>query len=140
LVAVTVGILVVVGVSLANQAGRATLSLQVGECFDAPTQASAITDVPRHPCTATHTGEVFAVVSARQSGAYPDREAFQKEATDLCAPLFVDYTGRQPGASSGLTFDAFWPTEQGWAAGDRTIDCYVVRLDGSPSTQSYRAT
>ena len=37
LVAVTVGILVVVGVSLANQAGRATLSLQVGECFDAPT-------------------------------------------------------------------------------------------------------
>lgn len=116
--------------------------LAVGDCFDAPSTAGEITDVPHRPCSMAHTAEVFDLVtySGEQSGRFPTDAEFQAFASNQCGPAFDAYTGG--GGGLAATVDVFYmsPTPNGWASGDRTLICYLEAPGGETLSQSLRAT
>ena len=124
---------------LFGPAGPKTLQLRVGDCFDVPNSRDA-TGVQPLACTRPHTGELFAIVIDPLSSPHPDDPEFGDVVFDVCGPEFSRYTGRQAGIVSRLTYSAFWPNMQRWTSGDRAIQCYLTQVDGSPMTQSYKAT
>ena len=116
--------------------------LQVGDCFDEPAAAFDISEVQRHPCADAHTAEVFFVgpMPGVDGATYPTDTDLLAFASSACAPAFDTYTGTAIETNPTLDFSMFYPTEDGWADGDRDVLCYLVRIDGGPMTGSLRAT
>ncbi len=114
--------------------------LRVGDCFDVPTAASeadVISTVQQHPCTETHTGEVFFVATYTGPDAtYPAITDFDNFANTTCTPAFQAYVGIDLDSSPDLSAGYFYPPEDGWNSGDRTILCYIERTDSGPMTKS----
>ena len=116
--------------------------LQVGDCFDSPTAlGQSVTDVQHHPCTETHTAEVFAVTKnpAPDSAVYPDLNGRRTFVSGVCAQPFIDYVGVSMDTTA-LDVRYFAPTEDGWKGGDRTFTCYVSHVDDSPFTATVKGT
>ena len=137
-----VALIAVVGFLFRDRLTGNAGELQVGDCFDDPAETQDIGDVQRHPCTDAHTAEAFYVGQLPGGDAAPFRTeadlfAF---ASGSCVPAFASYTGTSIDASPALDFSMFYPTEAGWADGDRDATCYIVRVDGTAMTQSVRAT
>jgi hypothetical protein len=138
-----VGILLIVAgfvVSCDRITSRAE-DLQVGECFDQPTETTEISDVQRQPCTEAHDAEVFLVVDhpAAEGDTYPISLTFGDFVEEQCTPAFNGYTGLDYDTATDLGFSYFYPTREGWNDGDREVTCYVVRVDDAKMTSSVRA-
>jgi hypothetical protein len=118
--------------------------LKVGDCFDAPALATpdaTVNDVQHHPCADAHGGEVFFIGNiAGAASAYPADETFTSFVRDQCLPAYRSYTGRDFDTDATYDFQWLTPTSSGWAKGDRTINCFVLRVDGEPSKGSVRAS
>jgi hypothetical protein len=116
--------------------------LAVGDCFDVPTVKTNVRDVQHHPCTESHTGEVFAVVThPAAKGAPPPAEAALFDYLgNTCGPLFISFVGPIAAGVGQLDAGAFYPPDAGWNGGDRGITCYVYRVDGAAMTSSVKAT
>ena len=113
--------------------------LKVGDCFDIPT-ASEIKTVTHHPCTEAHTAEVFHVVEFSGNDMNtPLTFVIEGFADTTCTPVFATYTGIEFDNAPDLTFGWFYPTVESWQSGDRTITCYVTRVDAAPMTKSVKA-
>lgn len=116
--------------------------LKVGDCFDSPTTlGQTVTDIQHHPCTETHTGEVFAVVTnpADSHAVYPNEDARQTFIVGACTQPFADYVGSSI-ATTTLDVRFFTPTVDGWTNGDRSFTCYVSHTDDSPFTSSVKGS
>ena len=115
--------------------------LAVGDCFDEPSLATTISEVPHHPCTMAHTAEVFDVVTyaGTQAGLYPSEDAFAAFAASRCGPEFNRYTGGGGGLAASVDLAYMTPTSDGWAHGDHRVVCYLVAPSGQTLTQSLRA-
>jgi hypothetical protein len=114
------------------------LLLQVGDCFDVPA-ATTVSEVQHHPCSEPHTGEVFHIFDfVASTSAYPTDEEFASQIVATCETAFQTYTGVDPANSPNLTWDVFFPLEEGWSEGDREISCYLYQVDGATMTQSYK--
>lgn len=116
--------------------------LGVGDCFDVPTVKTNVRDVQHHPCTESHTGEVFAVVThPAAKGAPPPAEAALFDYLgNTCGPLFITFVGPVAAGVGQLDAGAFYPPDEGWNDGDRGITCYVYRVDRAAMTGSVKAT
>ena len=113
--------------------------LKVGDCFDIPT-ASEIKTVTHHPCIEAHTGEVFHVVEFSGSDmTTPLSFVIENFADTTCTPIFATYTGVAFDDAPDLTFGWFYPTVESWQGGDRTITCYITRVDHAAMTSSVKA-
>ncbi|HEV8516293.1 MAG TPA: septum formation family protein [Candidatus Limnocylindrales bacterium] len=103
--------------------------LQVGDCFDLPSDslASQVEDVQHHPCTEPHDYEAFAEFGypVATEADYPGERALERWADERCAEGFATYVGI-PIERSGLTFYFFTPTREGWGRGDRVVNCVLA--------------
>lgn len=121
--------------------GSAATDLEIGDCFDAPTEENAeVTDVVHHECTEPHTGEVVAVFEVPgEDDAYPTDDAWLQSVRDTCVPAFNSYTGRDFDADPDWDIGYLVPTADGWGDGDREMSCYATRVDGTPTSGSIKA-
>ncbi|HEU0234910.1 MAG TPA: septum formation family protein [Candidatus Limnocylindrales bacterium] len=136
-----VALIAVVGFLFRDRLTGNAGELQVGDCFDDPAETQDIGDVQHHPCTEAHTAEAFYVgqLPGGDDAPFPTEADLFAFASGSCAPAFASYTGTSIDASPALDFSMFYPTEAGWADGDREATCYAVRVDGTAMTQSVRA-
>ena len=149
---VVVGVvgLIVVGV-VASVIFRDRLSgssndLVVGDCFDAPSTATAsastgveIEDVQHHPCSEPHVYETFAVFRhpAPDGDPYPGVDVLFDYAETNCLPPFATYVGIAF-QESVLAVSYIVPKDAGWKGGQRTISCFAGNPDDSPITGSLK--
>jgi hypothetical protein len=115
-------------------------SLPVGECFDPPTTiGEAPEDVDRKPCNEPHGAEVVHVARFETEGReYPAESDFIDFLSATCYPAFDAYTGLEFDTAAEYDMAAFWPSEERWAGGDRTVICYAVRTDAAKMNASIR--
>jgi hypothetical protein len=112
--------------------------LVVGQCFDVPSRSEDISTVEKHECTEAHDAEVFHV--AEMTGdSYPITLTFRNFVDTSCIPAFATYVGRTFEAAEELDVGFFYPNSEGWDGGDRTVTCYIVRVDEAQMTQSVKA-
>lgn len=114
--------------------------LQIGDCFDVPTVAVEIKDVQHHPCAEAHTGEVFAVLTHPAAAGAPaiDTATMSQYFGTTCLPILNTYIGEDATTQKVLDFGAFYPTDEGWGKGDRSITCYLYRVDEGPMTTTMK--
>jgi len=106
-----------------TKAGDMTAAdLRVGDCFDLKDPASdEIGDVTAGPCTTAHEFEMF-FVGSLPSGEYPAQTVFETYLTDNCYPAFDAYIGKSH-IESELSIYWLTPSDEGWRAGDRSVQC-----------------
>jgi flagellar basal body-associated protein FliL len=134
---------IVVGAVIVNALGpKAVGDLKVGDCFDVPTLASeddTVDSVQHHPCTESHTGEVIFVGDyTGATDTYPAVSDFDTFVGNTCKPVFQAYVGTDLDSSPDLSIGYFYPLEDGWSNGDRSVTCYAVRDDNGPMTTSVK--
>jgi hypothetical protein len=143
LLVIIVGVVAIIGISsviFRDRLPASAVELQVGDCFDiADPSASAVEEVPHHPCTESHQYEVFfnAVDTSPTDATYPPLTAFNTDAANMCVPAFEAYVGIAPDAST-LDVGYLYPQETGWGKGDRTVTCYLTRSDSAPMTTTMK--
>lgn len=129
------GLIVVGGIAYAfltrdSSPGDAA-ALQVGDCFDLPSDLSSINDVQHQPCNKEHDAEVFLVFThpAGSDEAYPVVSGFSDFVQEQCTPAFTSYTGRPAETETELAYGWFQPTLTSWGKGDRGFTCHITRAD-----------
>lgn len=107
--------------------GQGTLSvedLRVGDCFNVE-DAQEISQVDARPCTQAHQYEMFHLVTWTGSEEFPSEDAILGFIFETCVPEFESYVGLSYEASR-LDFMPITPTEEGWGAGDRVVQCALL--------------
>jgi hypothetical protein len=110
--------------------------LRVGDCFDVE-EADEVSEVDAGPCTDPHGYEMFHFASWDGGDAYPTDDAMLDFIIAACVPQFEAYVGMSY-ESSVLDFVPFTPTEDGWADGDRVVQCALVGATNEQLTTSLR--
>lgn len=111
--------------ALAACGGPTVQDLKAGDCLSqADLAGEEVREVTALDCAEPHDAEVFA---ARElpAGDYPGTDRLQAEAEEFCTPQFEQFVG-VPFGTSELLFSYLVPSEEGWAAGDRTTLCLVL--------------
>lgn len=119
-------------------------SLRPGQCFLLPTDDPAAEDraVWLVGCDQPHTHEVVDVVEyggGSDGGRYPGVEAVRAWAEDACYVRFEPFVGRA-WTRSELDLELWWPSEESWELGDRSVICTVFPADRSPVTGTVRGS
>jgi len=139
-----IGVFALVGYLFRDFVTGSVTDLKVGDCVDLPslTANTTVKDVQHHPCGDMHHGEVFFIGTAPggSSGAYPGASGFDSFLSAQCVPAFRSYTGFDYETDKTYDIEFLTPTSEGWAKGDHTIDCFVVRVDGQTFKGSLRQT
>lgn len=140
---IRIGIIAVIAIGafvlrdrLSSNAG----DLQVGDCFDTPANATLVSDVQHHPCSESHTSEVFFVGNMTGSNdVYPTDAELDAHTLANCLPAYKSYTGRDFETDELMDIGRFYPTKDGWKGGDRGVTCYAIRIDGAAVTTSIKS-
>jgi len=115
------------------------VELRVGDCFVLKDPAAdEVDDVTAGPCTAAHEFEMF-FVGSMPEGEYPAQSAFETYLTDNCYPAFDAYIGKSH-TDSELSIYWLTPTEEGWRAGDRSMQCAAYHPRVHVQTQSLKGS
>lgn len=136
------GIALAIGIALLAgcRGGTDPTRLEEGACFDLPKQTDRIGDVGARSCTESHGGEVFHVFDATPtSTTYPTDPEWEGIIYPVCDPFFRTYTGTDVGSRTDIDYRYLVPTEDRWQSGDRRVTCFIISMDGSPLTRSFRA-
>jgi hypothetical protein len=110
--------------------------LRVGDCFDVE-EADEVSEVDAGPCTDPHGYEMFHLARWSGAQAYPTDDAMLDFIIQACVPQFEAYVGMSY-ETSVLDFVPFTPTEEGWADGDRVVQCALVGAPDEQLTTSLR--
>ncbi|MDQ0715978.1 hypothetical protein QFZ55_005430 [Streptomyces luteogriseus] len=103
--------------------GNEVLSLEKGDCFDAPGGLEGDTyDVDRVPCEGRHDGEVFAVVTL-PGGAFPGDGKITDVADEKCYALQDQYAMDTWAMPADVDVYYLLPSRVSWRYGDRAITC-----------------
>lgn len=140
-----IGIIAIIAVGafiFRDRLSGSAADLAVGDCFDVPAANVDISDVQHHPCTESHTGEVFVLVSHPAAKGTPPltEDQLVEFLGTSCTPAFTTYVGAEAAALGLLDFGAFYPVDKDWTDGDRNITCYTYRVDDKPMTGSVKKT
>jgi len=113
--------------------------LAVGSCFVVPV-ATTFSEVEIRPCDAPHDGEVAAIWDYQPTGStYPTEAEWQAGVDARCQAAVESYAGLKIDGQSEITYSWFYPAEDAWTQGSRTIQCFLAPVAGS-LTKSYRAS
>jgi hypothetical protein len=118
--AITASLLAKPGASL-----TAAASYKAGDCFsnfDANAEANRTV-----PCTDAHSAQLVATTSYAMGDSYPGKDALEQRAADLCRQTKLAL----PSDTSSLKQRNVFPTQDGWATGDRRVDCFVESTAGN---------
>ncbi|MFD6136514.1 septum formation family protein [Isoptericola sp. NPDC060257] len=81
------------------------------------------------PCASEHGAQVVGRTDSAAGAVWPGHDALVRKASADCGPGLLGAAGRE---DVGPTFVVLTPSEDGWAAGDRTGLC--VAVSASPAT------
>lgn len=98
---------------------------KAGDCFvsfDASAEANRTV-----PCTEAHSAQLVATSSYATGDSYPGKDALEQRAADLCRQTKLTL----PQDTSSLKQRNVIPTQDGWATGDRRVDCFVESSAGN---------
>jgi hypothetical protein len=112
-------------------------SLQVGACIVFP-GGNTFSDIETRPCDVSHDAEIVSVWEYRGGARYPTDAEWEAQADPACRSALEAYTGRSADVQPELTYGWFVPAEDSWAAGSRTVQCYIGAADGGHLDRSYR--
>ncbi len=145
IIIIVVVLAVIVGAVAINLFGAKPVGdLKVGDCFDVPTLASesdTVEDVQHHPCDQSHTGEVIFVGDfTGGTSLYPGVSDFDTFVGNSCGPAFESYVGTSLDSDADLSIGYFYPLEDGWSNGDRSVTCYATRTDDAPMTKTVKGS
>ncbi len=106
----------------------------IGECFQfGPNEDSDVTSVD---CNQPHDGEYFHIFDFAGTNI-PSDDEFDEESDEICGLIFEHYVGK-PVADSTLDYDWILPSQETWAKGDHSVQCYVLAKDDRKLTGSAR--
>ncbi|MDQ0751065.1 hypothetical protein QF034_005296 [Streptomyces africanus] len=109
--------------------GNESLSLEKGDCFDAPDGLEGDTyDVDRVSCAGRHDGEVFAVVTL-PGGAFPGDAEITDIADEKCYALQDQYAMDSWAMPADVDVYYLMPSRDSWRYGDRAISCVFGNSD-----------
>ncbi|MEL7977365.1 septum formation family protein [Isoptericola sp. F-RaC21] len=104
------------------------VQLVLGSCLrDLP--AGDVGRVTVAPCADEHAAQVVGRTDSAADAEWPGHDALVRKASASCGPELLGAAGRDV---EGLSYVVLTPSEDGWAAGDRTGLC--VAVSGSPGT------
>ncbi|MWV51229.1 hypothetical protein GRS96_18320 [Rathayibacter sp. VKM Ac-2803] len=108
--------------------------LRVGDCLndELSETATEVTDVPTVPCTEPHSYEVFQNVTMAEADEYPGETATTDQAETECSAAFDGFVGLSY-EESQYDFSYYYPTQESWDGGDRTINCLITDPAGPNS-------
>ncbi len=115
----------------------------VGDCFngsEAVADGSPIDSLELVSCDSPHQYEMFAVVThpADSAAAYPANEELSVFGETGCMGQFEGFVGTS-WFEAGYDITFIFPARDAWEAGDRTLQCALVRMDGQMSTKSAKS-
>jgi hypothetical protein len=114
--------------------------LQVGDCVELPTAAGEFSEIQHRPCNEPHNGEIFHLADYPAQEAFPSEAEFEAFFGNTClGGAFQAYTGMTFEDAAAIEADYFRPVEDGWAAGDHEVICFLFPAGGGEVSQSYRA-
>jgi hypothetical protein len=120
-------------------AHASAMDIRVGDCLDDATTGATTSTASIVPCSGPHDSEAFADLTLTGS-AYPGDDAVQADAQKGCqGDAFADFIGI-PSDDSTLQISYYFPTEDSWAGGDRTVTCTVYAIDESGATAKTTGT
>ncbi|MFH9004181.1 DUF4190 domain-containing protein [Streptomyces afghaniensis] len=109
--------------------GNESLSLEKGDCFDAPGGLEGDTyDVDPVSCEGGHDGEVFAVVTL-PGGAFPGDAEITDIADERCYALQDQYAMDSWAMPADVDVYYLMPSRDSWRYGDRAITCVFGNTD-----------
>jgi hypothetical protein len=119
----------------AEQIVGAYEGIEVGECFNFPTQDS---DAEEVGCDQPHEAEMFLLEAPigieAPLATYPTEDEWNAIAARLCDPAFVTYTG-QPVGTNDVVYTYVYPLQSSWLIpAQRTMSCAAVNFDGTMLT------
>lgn len=113
--------------------GKSVFDLEVGDCFDDPTESGEVSEVPIVECADPHDNEVYAAFDY-DGDTFPGDDAMSTAADEGCQDRFEDFVGIGY-FESALYSTHLVPTEESWGNGDREIICVLYepgeKLTGS---------
>lgn len=113
--------------SIIEAGSEDVFALQVGDCFDDPSEFGEIASVDAVPCAQPHDNEIYHMFDL-PDGVFPGDVAIDEAAFDRCLPAFESYVGTTY-ESSSLDISYLSPTLDSWDAGDREIACLLYDLN-----------
>ncbi len=135
-----IAIIAIGGFIFRDRLSGAAQDLSVGDCFDAPTAQTEVTDVQHKPCTDAHTAEVIFVGDMPDPDTVPTGTQMDEYIAAQCIPAFNSYTGRDFQSDTELDIQSLTPTTDGWGQGDHEVTCCAVRIDGATMTASVKGS
>ena len=109
------------------------MDISVGDCLDDAAAGSTAAPATIVPCTSPHDSEAYADITLT-GDAYPGLDAVRARAQAGCqGEAFADFVGIASDDST-LQVSYYYPTEQTWAGGDRTVTCTVFAVDQAGKT------
>jgi hypothetical protein len=115
------------------------IDLRIGDCFDLKDPAAdEVDDVTARLCTDEHEFEVI-FVGSMPDVEYPADDEFEAFVADNCGPAFDAYVGKVY-EESELDIYWFFPNGEGWADGDRSIQCAAFHPRIHRLTESIRGS
>ncbi|MGO3796455.1 MAG: septum formation family protein [Pauljensenia sp.] len=134
---VPLAVLALVPLGLGACSSTSVLSLETGQCLDAPS-GETVTDVELRSCTSAHSLEVVGTFDL-DGDTLPAEDDLTATAQDRCSQAFADYVGIDV-EESGLDLTWLAPTTQSWnASGDRTVAC-LAGADTDSLTSSVKGS
>jgi hypothetical protein len=118
----------------------AYVGIEVGDCFDFPTETRNAVELP---CDEPHEGEMYVVEEPLRINAwdapYPDVDQWAAIAAAICDKPFGEYTGVDIEESVDLSYSYLFTLEADWAdLTQRTLSCAVVSENGTRRTSTAR--
>lgn len=106
-------------------------SIFVGDCLNEmeEDEEESISEVPKIDCSEPHDYEVYHVGDLDETGTYPGFDQVAEMSGELCRTEFEGFVGRSY-AGSALELTPLFPTDAGWAQGDREVLCLVYDQAG----------
>jgi hypothetical protein len=111
------------------------LILQLGDCLVFPSDlldepGTVFTDMEVVPCTELHDAQIGGE-HVMDDGDFPGLDFFQnsEDLDGVCIDKYIEFTKTSLTESPHLV-SYFYPTEDSWLQGDRTVQCIFMMADG----------
>jgi hypothetical protein len=120
-------------------AHASAMDITVGDCLDDAHAGTTTATASIVPCSGAHDSEAFANLTLT-GDAYPGLDAVRAQAEKGCqGDAFANFIGIASDDST-LQVSYYYPTEDSWAGGDRTVTCTVYAIDQSGTTAQTTGT
>jgi hypothetical protein len=112
--------------------GLGAFVIDVGDCVQLPDEALVVS-VEGVPCDQPHDAQAFAEHQLL-ADEFPGDSAIEADAYDGCVDRWRSSIGTVFEEDMAYDIYVFTPTPDSWEQDDRTVTCFVVRIDGAKLT------